>query len=273
MNSHIISAKDLDIEQIVFTIPKINKNTKQLGASVKNLKTNSTFYIETPYCITPFGATSYDGGAKGLADDAKSWSITIKAQDYQKQDSENQDSIKKFFDFAKAIDEKAIDYGITNSQTIFSKIYDESQRNIVADALYTRCIKPSGTDVSTGNPWPDKITLKVLKKDQLPDLLIFKDSPEPLNIDSWDTLKTNIPKGSSMKAIIEFKLYFMNKKFGINIRVLQIKLVSIDRPGKPISYAFSDTLNIKNNEESVPEKKIETEIAEDSDEEIVCEDI
>lgn len=277
MNSHILSAKDLNIEQIVFTAPKINKNTKQLGAIIKNAKTNSTLLVETPYCIAPFGATSYDGGAKGLADDAKSWSVTIKAQDYQQQDSDNKELITKFFDFAKAIDEKAIDYGITNSQIIFSKQYDESQRSIVADALYTRCVKPSGTDVSTGNPWPDKVTLKVMKKDQLPDVLIFKDSPEPVPIDSWETFKNTIPKGILMKAIIEFKLYFLNKKFGINMRVLQIKLVSIDKPGRPISYAFSEPLDnkIKNNDSNI-ESNIENDneiIVDSDDDNVVCEDI
>ena len=275
MNSHILSAKELDIEQTVFSIPKINKNTKQLGAIIKNAKTNSSLLIETPYCIAPFGASAYDGGAKGLADDAKSWSITIKAQGYQQQDSENQELIIKFFEFAKAMDEKAIDYGITNSQSIFSKKYDESQRSIVADALYTRLIKPSGTDPSTGNPWPDKITLKVMKKDQLPDVMIFKDSPEPVNLDSWETLKNTITKGSSMKAIIEFRLYFLNKKFGINIRVLQIKLMSIDRPGRPIGYAFSETLPIIKNEENIVQKNdVKEDVAAiDSDEEeIECED-
>jgi len=275
MNSHILSAKELDIEQTVFSIPKINKNTKQLGAIIKNAKTNSSLLIETPYCIAPFGASAYDGGAKGLADEAKSWSITIKAHGYQQQDSENQELITKFFEFAKAMDEKAIDYGITNSQAIFSKKYDENQRSIVADALYTRLIKPSGTDPTTGNPWPDKITLKVMKKDQLPDVMIFKDSPEPVNLDSWETLKNTITKGSSMKAIIEFRLYFLNKKFGINIRVLQIKLMSIDRPGRPVGYAFSETLpTIKNEENIVQKNDVKEDVAAiDSDEEeIECED-
>jgi hypothetical protein len=265
MNSHILSAKDLDIENILFTVPKINKNTKQLSALIKNAKTNSTLLIETPYCITPFGASPYDGGSKGLADEAKSWSISLKAQGYQTQDDENKEMITKFFEFAKALDEKAIDYGITNSQTIFSKKYDESQRGIVADALYTRLIKPSAIDPNTGNPWPDKISLKISKKDQLPDVMIFKDSPEPITLDSWDTLKNIITKGSSLKAIIEVKLYFLNKKFGINIKVLQIKLVSIDRPGRPVGYAFSESLPIKNSE-SLPIKNSESNIVKKSDE-------
>jgi hypothetical protein len=239
MTSQILNAKDLDIEQIIFTLPKINKNTKQLGAVIKNSKTNSSLIVETPYCISPFGASPYDGGAKGLADEAKSWSITIKAQGY-KQETENNENINAFFDFVKKMDEKAIDYGITNSQIIFSKKYDESQRNIVGDALFTRCIKPPGIDPNTGNPWPDKISLKVMKKDQLPDLLVFKDLPDPLTIESWEQFKNIISPGSYLKAIIEFKIYFLNKKFGINARILQIKIMPNDKPQRPISYAFSD---------------------------------
>jgi hypothetical protein len=288
MNSNIVPAKDLNIEQTVFTVPKINKNTKQLGAMIKDVKTNNVLFIETPYCIAPFGASSFEGGTKGLSDDAKSWSIAIKAQGYS-QDLENQENITKFFEFAKAIDEKAIDYGITHSQSIFSKKYDENQRSIVADALFTRCIKPSGVDPNTGNLWPDKLSLKVVrnKETSLPDVMIFKDSLEPVNIDSWDTLKNVITKGCCMKAIVEFRLYFLNKKFGINVRVIQIKLLSIDRPGKPTSYAFSEALIkndndraetklIKNNETVVDKEKLKNDKDDnevnDSDEDVDVED-
>lgn len=233
-NHSVITTKSLDIETIVITTPKLNKN-KQLTAGIINSKTNSAVYIETPNLINPFGLSSFDGG-KVIKDDERSWSIVLKAQG---KGNEDQEDINNLFTYLKALDEKTIDFGITHSQTIFKKKYDESQRSILVDALYNRCVKPSiGTD---GTVYPDKITLKVMKNEaMLPDILVFKDSPSPIEVNSWDLLTNLIPKGTPIKAIIQPRLYIVNGKFGINFRVLQIKLPNIEKVGRPITYAFAD---------------------------------
>ena len=242
-----LTTKSLDIETTVITNPKLNKN-KQLSAAIINSKTRSALYIETPYLINPFGLSSYDGG-KGIQEDAKSWSIALKAQGNQ---SENPEDVSTLFSFLKALDEKTIDYGLVNSQTIFKKKYDEGQRSILVDLLYNRCVKPSVS--ADGTVYPDKISLKVSKQsNMLPDILVFKDSNTPLLIDSWEALQEVIPKGSPIKAIIQPKIYFVNGKFGINFRVLQIKLPNIEKVGRPLTYAFSDAPTEESSVKLIPD--------------------
>lgn len=231
----VLTAKSLDIETTLITNPKLNKN-KQLSAGIINSKTRSAVYIETPYLINPFGISSYDGG-KTISDDQRTYSLSLKASGGQ---NENAEEIQSLFNYLKALDEKAIDYGILHSQQIFKKKYEESQRGILVDLLYNRCVKPSVS--ADGTVYPDKITLKVMKNEQMqPDVLVFKDSPTPLEMNSWDTLQNIVPKGTAVKVIMQPRLYFVNGKMGINFRVLQIKLPNFEKVGRPITYAFSET--------------------------------
>jgi len=231
----VLTAKTLDIETTLITNPKLNKN-KQLSAGIINSKTRSAVYIETPYLINPFGISSYDGG-KTITEEQRTYSISLKAAGGQ---NENLEEIQTLFNYLKELDEKAIDYGLIHSQQIFKKKYEESQRSILVDLLYNRCVKPSvGQD---GTVYPDKITLKVMKNEQMkPDVLVFKDSPTPLEIENWDHLQDIVPKGTAIKVIMQPRLYFVNGKMGINFRVLQIKLPNFEKVGRPITYAFSET--------------------------------
>jgi hypothetical protein len=230
----VLTAKCLDIETVVITVPKLNKN-KQLSAGIINSKTKSAVYIETPYLINPFGVTSYDGG-KAIADDQRTYSLSVKAAGGQ---NENTDDIKTLFDFLKALDEKVIDYCQVNSQQIFKKKYEVGQRSILADLLFNRGVKPSVAQ--DGTVYPDKITLKIMKNEQLlPDVLVFKDSEKPLDFSGWDSLQNIIPKGVAIKVIMQPKIYFVNGKAGINFRVLQVKLPNFERVGRPVTYAFSE---------------------------------
>lgn len=262
----VLTSKTLDIETTIITNPKLNKS-KQLSAGIINSKTRSALYIETPYLINPFGVSSYDGG-KTITDEQRTYSLSLKATGGQ---SENNEEIQTLFNYLKELDEKAIDYGIANSQQIFKKKYEESQRSILVDLLYNRCVKPSVA--ADGTVYPDKITLKIMKNDQMkPDVLVFKDSPTPLEINSWDDLQNIIPKGSAVKAIMQPKLYFVNGKMGINFRVLQIKLPNFEKIGKPITYAFSEqpsesTTSTTNVKEPVSEPTKTTDSEEEEEEE------
>lgn len=262
----VLTAKCLDIKTTVITNPKLNKN-KQLTAGIINELTRSALYIETPYLVNPFGITSYDGG-KVISEEQRTWSVTLKALGSQ---TENPDDVIKLFNFLKELDEKAIDYGLLHSLQFFKKKYEQSQRSILVDLLYNRCIKPSiGSD---GTVYPDKITLKIMKNDMmLPDVLVFKDSPNPLEINSWEALQNLVGKGMPIKVIMQPRLYFVNNKMGINARVLQIKLPNYEKIGRPIKYAFSEEITETNttlekiNSLSV-DNTITNDSVEDSDEE------
>jgi hypothetical protein len=230
----VLTTKCLDIETIVLTTPKLNKN-KQLSSGIINTKTKSAVYIETPYLINPFGVTSYDGG-KAIADEQRSYSLSLKASGGQ---NENIEEISSLFSFLKALDEKTIDFCQVNSQMIFKKKYEPAQRTILADMLFNRGVKPSVAQ--DGTIYPDKITLKIMKNNQmLPDVLVFKDSDKPLDISGWDSLQEIIQKGIPVKVIMQPKVYFVNGKAGINFRALQIKLPNFEKVSRPVTYAFSE---------------------------------
>ena len=264
MQQSVLTTQTLNLENTAITVPKLNK-AKQLSAGIINTSTRSALYIETPYLINPFGLTYYEGGGKEVKEEDRQWSISLKAVGGQGQVPED---VTTLFDFLKALDEKTIDYGIEHSQTIFKKKYSKEQRNILVDLLYNRAVKPSvGSD---GTIYPDRITLKVMKNDQkLPELMVFKDSEKPLNIDSWETLQGLICKGTPVKAIIQPKWYFVNGKMGINFRVLQIKLPNQERVGRPLGYAFSEPpTSVESITQAVSTLKIDTEEVEVEEEEI-----
>jgi hypothetical protein len=257
-NKSVLSVNSLNIEDIAITNPKLNKD-KRLTAGIINTSTNSGAFIQTPSLFNAFGVSSFG--------ESESYSISLKAIGNQ---NENPDDISKLFNFLKNLDNIAVDYGIKHSLTIFKKKYTEDQRSIMEDLLYNKCVKSSvGSD---GTVYPDKITLKIMKKDvdNTPDLLVFKDDgtknmKEPLEITGWEHLQSLIPKNTPIKAIIQPKIYFVNSKMGINFKVWQILLPNFERVGRPISYAFSDEPSIKNNTEPAIEDSTEPAI-EDSTE-------
>ena len=231
------TVKTLNIENVAITSLRTDKVTKRLSAAIIDQLTRSALYIQTTNLIAPFGVSAYDGGnGKGIQEESKSWSLVLKAAGGP---NENIEEITFLMNFLKALDEKAIDYAMTNSFAIFKKKYDSSQRGVVTDLLYNRCVKPSVS--SDGTVYPDKITLKVMKNENmLPDVLVFKNSPDPLEITGWDMLQSLVPKGTPIQAIVQPRLYFVNGKMGINFRVLQIKLPNFEKVGRPVSYAFSE---------------------------------
>ena len=255
----VITTKCLNIDTTVITNLKTNKITKQLTAGIINSKTNSAVYIEVPYLINPFGLSFYDGG-KEIKEENKSWSLVLKAQGKP----EDQDDINVFFKYLKDLDEKAIDFAISNSQAIFKKKYEPEQRSILVDLLYNRCVKQSiGPD---GTIYPDKITLKIMKNNNmLPDVLVFKDSPMPIDINSWDELQKMIIKG-----IIQPRFYIVNGKCGINAKVIQIKIPNVQKIGKPLIYAFSEKISIaKEDKEDLDNNIEDSESDNESESEVV----
>jgi len=235
----VLTTKTLTIQNTEITPPKLDKN-KKLSAGIFNTQTKSAVYIETPYLINPFGVSCYEPtGGKASGDDTKTWSLSLKMQGNNPESQEDIAILNKYF---KDLDEKTIDYLITNSKILFKKEYTESQRQIVVDLLYNRCIKPStGPD---GTVYPDKITVKIMKNDALlPDLLVFKDSPQPIELLSWEDFQCMVPKGMAIKAILQPRFYFVNGKAGINFRLMQLKLPNVERVGKPTVYAFSETFD------------------------------
>ena len=247
----VVHYNSFNPDNIIFTAPKANKN-KGLSAAIINNLTKSSLYMETPYCLAPFGLSFYDP-TNGADESKKNWSLSIKASPGSLESSEN---VNHFFDSVRAIDEKMIDWGLEHSQLIFKKAYKPNQRSIV-EALYKRCVKPSvGKD---GTVYPDKMDIKINKKeDGSPDILVYKDSPEPVNLSSWSEFQELITKGMPVKVIAQFKIFIIPGSYGMTLRAVQIKIPSVSRVAKPTIYAFADPI-VPSDKVSDEEEEVEVD--------------
>ena len=269
------TVKDLNIDEVIITYLKLDKATKRLSAGIYDTKNKCPLHLQTPWLITPFGPSYFDGGNKNLAEETKAWGLDLKAQGVR---DENVDDVVLFFKFLRELDEKVIDYCIVNSQSIFKKKYDETQRQLVKDAFYGSGVKSSMAP--DGTPYPDKFKGKLNRTQEtlIPDLLLYKSNSngdvDKLEINSYEELQALLPKGGGCRGIIQPKVYFVNSKAGTNFKICQLQLENKVKLGKLTTYAFSDApvINKLNNLETVkieeethtPE---ETRVPEESDDE------
>ena len=268
----VINPKDINVmQQLTVTKPKQDKKTKRLISAI--LYNGNPAYFETPEIRAPFGLSKYEKGSSGTYD----YSLPLKAVGGP---GENQELVEQFFEQLSNIDEYLIDFGVKYSKEIFGKVYNEQQKGIV-EALYSRGVKV-GQD-SDGNSYPPKISPKISKsyESDKPDVLIFRHTSSPLEIENWEKLTEVLTAGLPVRAIIQPKAWFIGGKFGVTYRVLQLKLPDEKKIGRPISYAFSvapapsssedSTVNEESSskmDQSLAPIETSTEYVENSDEEV-----
>jgi|LauGreDrversion4_2_1035121.scaffolds.fasta_scaffold217282_1 hypothetical protein len=243
----VIRFDKLNIEDVVFTDPKINPKTKALNAAILNKQTKKGFGIETPNMKAPFGVSAYD--PSDGADETKiTYSLPLSVEFKPTEEATDEESVdikgqRQLIEFLKGMDALMIDYGIKHSQMIFKKTYANTPANRgIVEALYTKAIKDNvGKD---GTQYPDRINIKLMRNQAGtgPDdkILFFKESSTPLVIENWKSLSETIPKGSTVKAIIQPQIFFVAGKFGLKVKLIQMKLPNVQRVGRPITYAFSE---------------------------------
>jgi hypothetical protein len=233
----VINFKNINtLSDFIITNPKKNSLGK-IQAAILSSATKKGIYLESSNLIAPFGISTYDPN-NNTEELKKNWTLSIKASPGNGDTQENADT---FFDILRNIDEMMIDWGVLNSQMIFNKTYKPEQRGIV-EALYQKCVRPSvGKD---GTIYPDRGDFKFSRKeDTSPDVLIFKDSNVPIELTSFSQIEALISKGMSIKAIIQPRVFFMPGKFGVTLRIVQLKLPNEShKVGKPVTYGFSDPI-------------------------------
>jgi hypothetical protein len=239
MQSVINSNNIKDVKDIILTTPKPNSATKNLSAAILNGLSKTGLYIEIPYTIAPFGVSAYDPN-KTSDESKKSFTLSLKAT---AGNGDDQAKVDHLFKIMREIENAMIDWGIQHSQLIFKKKYDPTPAHKgIVEALYKKCIKQSvGKD---GTVYPDRFDVKIMKKeDGSPDILVFKNSPNPLEIKSFAELESLVTKGMAVKAIIQPRIYFMPGSYGMNIKLIQLKLPNNSQKiGRPIAYAFEEEL-------------------------------
>jgi hypothetical protein len=277
--SQIIAAKDLNVQNVTATRPKLNKG-KRLNSILlysENDSANKTpLYLETPEAIiSQFGLSKYEKGNTGTFD----YSLPLTARSAMNEESE---TVEHFFAQLKQLDEFMIQFGIKYSKEIFKKEYTEEQRGIV-EAMYKPCVRQKNDQ--DGNPYPPNISPKIPKVweenasgDGKPNVEVYLGSKAPIQINGWDDLSNMIQKRTPVTVIMQPRIWFVSGRYGVTLRITHIKVMAVSKSGPPRGYAFSkEPSKIQDNQTESSEEKVQSteekeesdEVEEEDDEEII----
>ncbi len=210
---------------------KVVDGKQQIKLSSKDGK---AAIVNTPFMIFPFAPSSY-AKIKGSTDTITDWTLDLKAACYETLDlktidydySKNSDMIKKLFGEIEILQNKLTDFAVENSAKLFKK---ELKREIIEEAYVVKIIKKSDKKDGDGNPYPDRITTKIMKdiKTGNPHLIIEDFEENSIPVESWDDIETKvsslIPKGTAGRSIIMFRPYLVNGKLGITIKLCAVQV-------------------------------------------------
>lgn len=246
MTSYQVEANEFTADNVSCTKPRTNKKTKRLQTLLLYAYETgqAPLYFETPESlVVPFGLSSYEQG-----DNTGKYDYSL-PMICSSSDTKEQNNVTRWFEQLKAMDEFMIDFGVQYSREIFGQEYTKDQRMIV-EALYSRMIKKPKVNKETGEPYPERIQPKVMKQweetptslNGVPGVEVYTTSESPLTLDSWMDLQEVIPKGGSVTAIMQPRVWFVSGKYGTTLRVLKLKVIPREKREIPRGYTFSKRL-------------------------------
>lgn len=246
MTSYQVEANEFTADNVSCTKPRTNKKTKRLQTLLLYAYETgqAPLYFETPESlVVPFGLSSYEQG-----DNTGKYDYSL-PMICSSSDTKEQNNVTRWFEQLKAMDEFMIDFGVQYSREIFGQEYTKDQRMIV-EALYSRMIKKPKVNKETGEPYPERIQPKVMKQweetptslNGVPGVEVYTTSEIPLTIDSWMDLQEVIPKGGSVTAIMQPRVWFVSGKYGTTLRVHKLKVIPREKREIPRGYTFSKRL-------------------------------
>lgn len=164
--------------------------------------------IQTPVMSAPFGVSKFDDAATGNS----SYSLDLSFRDM-----DTDEKIGKFLETCRAFDEHVLDVAVSNSKEWLGK---EMSREIVKEFYRSLVRDPSDPK------YKPTIRLKIS-----PYTEFYDENHNRVELDY-------ITKGSSVRCIVEVSTWFVNKSFGVSLRILQAQVVS--RPLGISGFAFAD---------------------------------
>lgn len=175
----------------------------------KSIKVQATQF-QIPRMYMPFGISGFTP-----AYGATKYNIDFSMKGWDQEDN----YVKKFYDFLKTIEDRVVDKVFESSKAIFG---NQLTRNEILDCFNSN-IKPAN------GPYDPKFRVKI---DDHTNIYNINDAI--INTELTDGLY----KGFSGAALIEMgNIYFFNKKFGIVWKISQIKVYEQQRVH---GFAFED---------------------------------
>jgi hypothetical protein len=255
----IISAKNLNINNVSITKPRKDKN----GKLVAYLNYGETgFMIETP-TLHSFGVGNYVDEKKGI--DGK-YSITCTKR---ASNGETEENVENFFTFLRSLDNMMIDYLIDNSQVIMKESYTQEDRKLVASAYKKYRIIKENKDKKTGDLYPDSFKTGFQtqgdekKGETLTPLINLIKGKSQVEVSSFEELVSHVPKNSSVRLVIQPRIYVLTDVAGIKFTARFMKVPEVKRMEMPTSFQFSDD----NDDGEEVQDETESNNVQDSDEE------
>jgi len=209
-----IKSKHINVDEIDLAKPQFYSKG---GANITLFYKKKLLEIQTPRLLCKFGLNCYKEDDK--TDKIKSITIAL-------QFASNVDKINRVDNFQKMIqnlDKKVKEGGATNHKS-WLKINKQPPKDVMKalykETLYYKRLPTTEIDYSV----PPTFKVKVpYYNSKLGDLTILDENNNSIDYD-LDFLQENIVDGVVLKAIIQPKVYIMDKNFGItySLKALQI---------------------------------------------------
>jgi hypothetical protein len=174
--------------------------------------------------------------------------------------------------------DKVLQYNYDHGKQFAKTEYTEGDRK-----LFTNIVRDGATN-KDGEPMPPSIQPKIPYKGNPNDqndktnynMTIYYDENDDRTATSFEELREFIPKNSKIKFIFNMKPWFVQKKFGITLSIIQFFVIPRQTVNRNIGFAFSTSeqeINTVKKQIAEEIKKEEAEAEpEEEDEEITVED-
>ena len=207
--------------------------------------------VHTPKMSSSFGVSDYDNDKKFHLD------LTFKGLD-------GNEELKQFKSFLERFDSKLINDGFNNSTAWFKTAYKSKD---VVDALFTKTIK------GNNEKYAQYFKIKTPYSTEGFQIPVFDQNKNKISIDTPE--ERAALKGSTITAIIQCTgIWIVDKRFGCNWKVLQMKVSTANRSKIP-DYAFGDDDDRKSDSEiddgsdnEKPDAEDEEDIVSSSEDEL-----
>ncbi len=234
---NIIPATKLDISKVNITKPKKNKDGKLVAYLNYG---DSGFMIETP-TMHSFGVAAFKDEKKGIESKHR---LTCTRRPGG---TESEENVNNFFEFLRGLDEKMIDFLIEHSQLIFKEKYDEGDRKIVASNYKKYRIIKEKKDEKTGEMYPPNFRVGFMtsgderKGEELVPLVSLLKGKTEVPVNSFADLEEHVPKNSSVRVVIQPRIYLLSDIAGIRFTARFMKVPEVSKMTMPTKFQFSDS--------------------------------
>lgn len=242
----IVRPNEFDADEIILTAPRKNNDRTVVYLNYGEAR---SWAWETPWLRTPFGISSYQKGDTDLRDH----SLPMQAI---AMNSDEQPLVDEFFTQFSKLDKKVLQFAQKHSKMLLGKQYTDKQMEVV-EVMCGKCVR-------SHEQYPDRISPKIPKKrgtTDIPDVLAFRGSPEPVQPKSFEEMIKCVPNNSFVKCIIRPRFWVVGGKCGVSLFMLQVVYPEDTGFDVGSSCGFAST-TFKN----VDTKSSSSKVSEDTDE-------